>query len=475
MKVQKKIDVYLVKKRNARPIEIVQADTAVQLVFTVKDFEIPTGTTATLFVQKPSGKFVYQETGITVDGSTITIDLENQAITEKGNIPYQLGLKNGTDEITTFEGLMMVDRSLKDSAAEESKTVISAFDIVALEKLNEFQTRAEQFAQAVIATIPEDYTVMEAKVNESANAIKGMLKGAIVTADDVSPVEHVMNVKVVCPDGIDPSTVTLTRCEKNLIPFPYTQINKVDNGVTFDAFTNGAIRMKGTSSDYALFFINSTNIELQNGVSYDLVQPNTTKARLIMNYLNENGGSEWIGSTIVWKDSYTFESLYIQIDPSVIVDEVYVPVIKRTDKPIERYMPNSDGTVTGMTSLSPNMTILTDTEGVIVECEYNVETKKFIEKYLREKKSARIGEVRLTASGWVGASSPYSQVVHIDGVTENSQVDLTPSIEQLAVFYEKDLGFVTENVDGVVTVYAIGQKPQNEYTIQVTITEVDYE
>ena len=89
--------------------------------------------------------------------------------------------------------------------------------------------------------------------------------------------------------------------------------------------------------------------------------------------------------------------------------------------------------------------------------------------------SARIGEVKLTASGWVGSSSPYSQVVHIDGVTENSQVDLTPSIEQLAVFYEKDLGFVTENVDGVVTVYAIGQKPQNDYTIQVTITEVAYE
>ncbi len=66
----------------------------------------------------------------------------------------------------------------------------------------------------------------------------------------------------------------------------------------------------------------------------------------------------------------------------------------------------------------------------------------------------------------------YSQVVQIDGVTENSQVDLTPSVEQLAVFHEKDLAFVTENVDGVVTVYAIGQKPPNNYTIQVTITEV---
>ena len=87
--------------------------------------------------------------------------------------------------------------------------------------------------------------------------------------------------------------------------------------------------------------------------------------------------------------------------------------------------------------------------------------------------TARIGEVTLLASAWAGEGNLYSQVVSIEGVTENSQVDLTPDIHQLAIFYEKDLAFVTENEDGVVTVYAIGQKPANDYTIQVTITEVN--
>ncbi len=87
--------------------------------------------------------------------------------------------------------------------------------------------------------------------------------------------------------------------------------------------------------------------------------------------------------------------------------------------------------------------------------------------------TATISVVELIADKWVGSGNLYSQVVSIEGVTENSQVDLTPSVEQLVVFYEKDLTFVTENVDGVVTVYAIGQKPTNDYTIQVTITEVD--
>ena len=92
---------------------------------------------------------------------------------------------------------------------------------------------------------------------------------------------------------------------------------------------------------------------------------------------------------------------------------------------------------------------------------------------LRGVSTARIGYVTILANKWVGADSPYSQVVKVDGATANSQVDLTPSVEQLATFHKKDLAFVTENDDGVVTVYAIGQKPVNDYTIQVTITEVN--
>lgn len=116
-------------------------------------------------------------------------------------------------------------------------------------------------------------------------------------------------------------------------------------------------------------------------------------------------------------------------------------------------------------------------EGYNVQIDLNgkVLTLADIIKALKESyvSSSKIGEVTLTADGWVGEESPYSQVVSIDGVTENSQVDLTPSVEQLSIFYEKDLTFVTENDDGVVTIYAIGQKPQNDYTIQVTITETE--
>jgi hypothetical protein len=84
----------------------------------------------------------------------------------------------------------------------------------------------------------------------------------------------------------------------------------------------------------------------------------------------------------------------------------------------------------------------------------------------------KIATINLLASNWVGTASPYSQVVTIEGITANTQVDLTPSVAQLVAFHQKDLALVAENEDGVVTVYAIGDKPTNDYSMQVTLTEV---
>lgn len=68
----------------------------------------------------------------------------------------------------------------------------------------------------------------------------------------------------------------------------------------------------------------------------------------------------------------------------------------------------------------------------------------------------------------------YGQVVTVANatITPYSKVDLQISSEQMVVFYEKSLAFVAENDNGVVTVYCIGSIPENDYTIQATITEV---
>lgn len=73
-----------------------------------------------------------------------------------------------------------------------------------------------------------------------------------------------------------------------------------------------------------------------------------------------------------------------------------------------------------------------------------------------------------------GYTDRYYQFVEVKNaaITANSKVDLQPSPEQLTIFHEKDVAFTAINAGGQVRVCAIGQKPTQEYTMQVTVTEV---
>jgi hypothetical protein len=122
-------------------------------------------------------------------------------------------------------------------------------------------------------------------------------------------------------------------------------------------------------------------------------------------------------------------------------------------------------------------TVLSDTSksGDKLELVLQANTKRVFFRYNGELipfPVERIADITLLAANWVGDASPYSQVVQIDGVTQYSQVDLTPSVEQLVIFHEKDLTLTAKNVGGVVTVYAVGQRPENDYVMQATIKEV---
>ena len=118
-----------------------------------------------------------------------------------------------------------------------------------------------------------------------------------------------------------------------------------------------------------------------------------------------------------------------------------------------------------------NNTTLSNEAGAYMELEYVMDAKKYIDRMLQPP-AVRVVKINLFASAWVGSGNLYSQVVSIDGVTKNTQVNLTPSVQQLSIFYEKDITFSTENDGGIITVYVIGQKPENDYTIQASIVEV---
>lgn len=130
----------------------------------------------------------------------------------------------------------------------------------------------------------------------------------------------------------------------------------------------------------------------------------------------------------------------------------------------------SEGTLQGIVVAEKTL------HGIIVpvetlEATVSMPTK---EEVVKLANAPKISEVTLSAAAWGGEGDKwYSQIVTCKDFTEKCQVDITPDLQQLEIFYEKDLTFLTKNLGGVVTVYAVGQKPLNDYTVQVTLTEVD--
>lgn len=94
--------------------------------------------------------------------------------------------------------------------------------------------------------------------------------------------------------------------------------------------------------------------------------------------------------------------------------------------------------------------------------------------YIKNKPEVypKITNITLLAANWVGDSNPWRQVVTVNGVTSNSRVDLRATALQIVELQDNDIAFIAENDDGVITVYALGSKPDVDYIIQAEITEV---
>lgn len=78
--------------------------------------------------------------------------------------------------------------------------------------------------------------------------------------------------------------------------------------------------------------------------------------------------------------------------------------------------------------------------------------------------------ITLSAAGWKNATSPYQQTVVVGGLNRNSKIDFQLTQTQAAWFERTALFAVNEG--GTVTVYALGDKPTKDMTLQVVLSNV---
>ena len=88
----------------------------------------------------------------------------------------------------------------------------------------------------------------------------------------------------------------------------------------------------------------------------------------------------------------------------------------------------------------------------------------------------RVVTLELKAKDWKfdPEKSSYKQTVKIqDGITLDSRLDLHPDTKMLRTTKQLDLSFVTKNNNDFesFTIYAVGDEPKEDYTVQATIVE----
>lgn len=85
----------------------------------------------------------------------------------------------------------------------------------------------------------------------------------------------------------------------------------------------------------------------------------------------------------------------------------------------------------------------------------------------------KLTTINIPAFEWTGLSSPYSQTISVNGVNVNSKLDLLPNSDQFKSLQDEEVALTASNNNGVVTIFAIGNKPTIDYTMQLLITDVE--
>ena len=246
--------------------------------------------------------------------------------------------------------------------------------------------------------------------NTYANALKGSVTGSAMEINDISPIEHSLNINV---------------RSKNLIPFPYAFQGSYPNstftisGVTFTVNEDGSITINGTneaSSAISLVVISgSTKLQVTSGNylvygvqggSYNTYGLNcslfkgTTSTDYYYKYKNVYNDNNPIGTDgapllaevtdntvglaikLVVRGNATLNNVTVKpmfVKGDVVLPfDVNVPDITTVNVTIgeETYTPNADGSIEGVKSIYPTTAITANTSGALVDCEYNRDLNK---------------------------------------------------------------------------------------------------
>ncbi len=297
--------------------------------------------------------------------------------------------------ITATEAAEQVALAEEDRVRSEELRVIAeekrANNEIIRERVKEETETAKQ--EAIMAAETANRAAMTVNLGLYANVLKGSASGSSIFLDDVSPIEHVLEVKL---------------SSKNLIPFPYYNTSRTHYGVEYVVNDDGSVVCNGTSTGGSQFLFVSITVPIkfskgtyywhclpqeQTGVSawvrYSEKTYRDTGKGIVVNLTEDTELYFYVtistGTTVenlVLKPQFEKGTMASAYTP--YVENVGNVIVKRygTDEgdDLQEYTSNADGTVDNVKSIYPKTILMTDAQGIVVECKYNKDSNKVIEK-----------------------------------------------------------------------------------------------
>lgn len=220
--------------------------------------------------------------------------------------------------------------------------------------------------------LKNDKSVVELyKGNKQLFGYNNSVQGEIIAADNVHPIEHKLKVKLSSDTIDDFSGVTVTRCGKNLFD------GGIEKGCGLTGTGNNRMLIISENSGYKIIKVKPNTTYCLSG-DFTVLKDKTLRIASFSEYPTESfvsnkfvyGSKEVIFKTTA-NDNYLF--LWF-ISPSKTTDiAIQVEEGTQTDyKPYNMQIAksNADGTVEGLTSLSPDMTIFSDSTDAVINISY---------------------------------------------------------------------------------------------------------
>lgn len=345
------LDIHSTQSQVSLPVK--QGDTSRKVFISLceggKPYHIEDDCFAVFSAKKPDGNVI--ENNCVIADNVIEYSITEQTSSARGILNCEIKLYSVNYGLLTSPSFtIIVDGRAVSDAEIESSSDYSALTTVYNETAAIKETIENKLENGEFDGEDVDYNLV-------SNALKGFASGEVVTLTDVSPLEHEMKVKA------QPGA-RITKCGVNLIPFPYVSKSGTRDGITWTVNEDGSISAKGTATQTTVF-------TLAQGVDFGTVG----------GYGSGTDISHSMDGFVIRHCDYNPNSkeVYIYLGNGRTVDKTFYPMLNKGTAalPYEPYKKpvtfdaDENGTVDGVTSLYPTTILTTDTEGVVLEVEYN--------------------------------------------------------------------------------------------------------